>query len=150
MASIDLSAAFDIVNVDLLIKRLRIIGLPKDVVDLIKVWLKERYFYVSVHGVESMVMISWTGIIQGSILGPILYAIFISPLFDIETLTCYADDKFPVVFNKDKMVLAARMKLKLETIFLWLTKSGMVVNESKTSLCVLFITKTMLCDYIYS
>ena len=65
MASIDLSAAFDIVNVDLLIKRLRIIGLPKDVVDLIKVWLKERYFYVSVHGVESMVMISWTGIIQG-------------------------------------------------------------------------------------
>ena len=58
LASIDLSAAFDIVNVDLLIKRLRKIGLPDDVVDLIKVWLKERYFYVSVHGVESKVMIS--------------------------------------------------------------------------------------------
>ena len=60
---------------------------------------------------------------QGSILGPILYAIFISPLFEIETLTCYADDMFPVVFGKDKVVLAERMKTKLETI--WLTKSGM-------------------------
>ena len=59
-------------------------------------------------------------------------------MFDIETLTCYADDKFPVVFGKDKTVLAARMKVKLETIFLWLTKSGMIVNESKTCLCVFF------------
>ena len=67
-----------------------------------------------------------------------MYAIFISPLFDIETLTCYADDKFPVVFGKDRAVLAARMKAKLEAILLWLTKSGMVVNESKTGLCVFY------------
>ena len=45
---------------------------------------------------------------------------------------------FPVVFGKDKVVLAERMKTKLETIFIWLTKSGMVVNETKTSLCVFY------------
>ena len=38
MASIDLSAAFDIVNVDLLLKRLKKVGLPDDVVGLIEVW----------------------------------------------------------------------------------------------------------------
>ena len=43
-----------------------------------------------------------------------------------------------VVFGKDKTVLAARMKVKLETIFIWQTKSGMIVNESKTCLCVFF------------
>ena len=79
LASIDLSAAFDIVDVDLLIKRLVILGLPNDVVKLIEIWLKERYFYVSVNGSDSMVKVTWYGIVQGSILGPILYAIFISP-----------------------------------------------------------------------
>jgi hypothetical protein len=43
VASLDLSA-FDIVNINLLIKRLKIVGLPDDVVDLIEVWLKERSY----------------------------------------------------------------------------------------------------------
>ena len=37
--------AFDIVNVPLLVKRLMVIGLPNDVVDLIEIWLKEHYFF---------------------------------------------------------------------------------------------------------
>ena len=74
--------------------------------------------------------------IQGSILGLILYAIFISPVFDIENLTCYADDKFPFVEDKDRSRLALKMKMKLERIILWLTHSGMVVNEAKTDLCL--------------
>ena len=51
MASLDLSAAFDIVNVPLLVKRLRVIGLPNDVVELIEMWLRDRYFYVTVNGI---------------------------------------------------------------------------------------------------
>ena len=39
VANIDLSSAFDLVNINLLIKRMRIIGLPKDVVDLVEIWL---------------------------------------------------------------------------------------------------------------
>ena len=50
LTSLGLSAAFDIVNVGLLLKRLQIIGLPPDVVRLIEIWLRERYFYVSVNG----------------------------------------------------------------------------------------------------
>ena len=46
MASLDLSSAFDVVNTALLLKRLRIIGLPEDVIKLIELWLKERTFYV--------------------------------------------------------------------------------------------------------
>ena len=83
---------FKICAVILLIKRLEILGLPNDVVKLIEIWLTERYFYVSVNGCDSTVRVTWYGIVQGSILGPILYAIFISPLFDIENLTCFADD----------------------------------------------------------
>ena len=53
MASLDLSAAFDLVNVNLLINRLQIIGLPQDLVNLIKIWLSNRLYYVSIDGANS-------------------------------------------------------------------------------------------------
>ena len=87
MASLELSAAFDVVNIDLLLKRLESIGLPTDVTKLIKLWLVNRYFYVTVNGDNSYMILSDTGTVQGSIMGPILYAIFVSPLFDIIKMT---------------------------------------------------------------
>ena len=44
MASLDLGAVSDLVNVKLLIKRLCILGLPMDLVKLIKIWLNKRKF----------------------------------------------------------------------------------------------------------
>ena len=85
MASLDLSAAFDLVNIELLLKRLRILGLPKDLIKLIQIWLTDRKFYVEIDGLCSMLLESDTGTVQGSVLGPILYAIFVSPLFDLNT-----------------------------------------------------------------
>ena len=138
LASLDLSAAFDIVDVRLLLKRLQIIGLPGDVIKLIEIWLKERYFYVSINGVDSDIKVTWFGIVQGSILGPVLYAIFISPLFDIENLTCFADDKFPLVYSRNREVVIDLMERKLLIIISWLSHSGMKVNEQKTDLCLFY------------
>ena len=84
MASLDLSAAFDVVDVELLLKRLQIIGLPDDLVSLIRNWLSERYYHVNVDGSNSYIHLSLVGMVQGSILGPILYALFVAPLFDLE------------------------------------------------------------------
>ena len=81
MESLDLSAAFDIVNVELLLKRLNVIGLPPDVLTLIKVWLSKHYLYVTVGNSNSKIFVSLSGTVQGSILGSILYANFVSPLF---------------------------------------------------------------------
>jgi hypothetical protein len=50
MASLDLSSAFDLVNTDLLLKRFRIIGLHSDVINLMKVCLKQISFYVLING----------------------------------------------------------------------------------------------------
>ena len=97
-------------------------GLPNDIVNLVEIWLKERYFYVEVDGITSSLVLTWFGIIQGSILGPILYAIFISPLFAIEKLIFYADDGFGIVTNRDKIVLATMMESKLKQVEVWLRK----------------------------
>ena len=50
LANLDLSSAFDVVNINLLLKRMRITGIPNDVVKLVEVWLTDRKCYVSVHG----------------------------------------------------------------------------------------------------
>ena len=136
MASLDLSAAFDVVNIDLLLTRLETVGLPMDVVKLIKLWLENRYFYVTVNGDNSYMMLSDTGTVQGSILGPILYAIFVSPLFDLIKMTNYADDNYVIRCNKCIAALINDMQKSLEAITKWLKKSGLKVNESKTEMCL--------------
>ena len=144
MASLDLSAAFDVVNVKLLLKRLNVIGIPTDVVSLIETWLTDRLFYVSVDGDNSYLTKSDTGTIQGSILGPILYAIFVSPLFDLEKLSNYADDNYIVRWNSCIESLITDMRESLEAITKWLKDSGLKVNESKTEMCLFHRSDTKI------
>jgi hypothetical protein len=124
------------VNVELLLKRLEIIGLPPDVIEFISIWLRNRYFYVSVGGSNSYVHCSGVGTVQGSVLGPILYSLFVSPLLDLEKITLFADDNYILVWNKHKNQLIIDMRKKLENITKWLKDSGLKVNESKTELCL--------------
>ena len=53
MASLDFSAAFDLVKADLLLERLRLMVLLEDVVGLIETWLRNRVFYVQVNDLNS-------------------------------------------------------------------------------------------------
>ena len=57
MASLDLSTAFNVVNIQLLLKILKILGLPEDIITLIKIWLDNRMFYVDVKGESSYIKI---------------------------------------------------------------------------------------------
>ena len=77
------------------------------------------------------VPVSNTGTIQGSILGPILYAIFVSPLFDLKKLSNYADDSYIVKKNANLEALIIDMKKTLESITKWLKDSGLKVNEKR-------------------
>ena len=65
--------AFDMVNTELLIRRLRIMGMPLDLINLIREWLVGRSFYVQVGDDCSTMFDSDVGTIQGSVLGPIIF-----------------------------------------------------------------------------
>jgi hypothetical protein len=136
VASLDLSSAFDVVNVNLLLKRLKIMGLPSDVIKLISVWLRDRSFYVSVDGSNSITYDSLLGTVQGSILGPVLYAIYVSPLSDIEFLLTFADDDYIPRFDSSIEKLKTDMQVSLLRITKWLRDSGLSVNKNKTELCL--------------
>ena len=109
--------------------------LPDDVIDLIKVWLKERY-YVSIDGVNSVFFDLLLGTVQGSILGPVLYAIFVSPMFDIDFFLSFADDTFIPKTNICKKTLIEDMEKSLESLTKWLKKSGL--NRITTKLSFVF------------
>ena len=61
---------------------------------LLKDWLCERKFYVDINGNHSTLHSDDYGTIQGSVLGPVLFSIFIRPIYKIEDLTTYADDNY--------------------------------------------------------
>jgi len=78
MSSLDLSAAYNVVNRPLLLRRMRV-----PIILLIQDWLTGRMAYSEVGGRNSMIRMVEEGTVQGSILGPLLFAIFVSPLWDI-------------------------------------------------------------------
>ena len=56
------------------------------------------------------------GTIQGSILGPILYVIFVAPHYDLLKLLNFADDKFALSQNINKFACIDSMKSKIKLI----------------------------------
>ena len=76
------------------------------------------------------------GSVQGSIVGPVLYEIFVSPLLDLTDITLFADENYALVWNKGKEALRSKIRMKLEIITTWLRSLWIRVNEEKTKICL--------------
>ena len=136
MTSLDLSAAFDVVNHSLLIKHLQIMGLPQKLVKLIESWLGNRNMYVDVNNECSIFTEILAGTLQGSCLGPILFALFIAPVYDLTNCFTYADDNYSIECGSDLDQTIGKVKKKSELLINWLKQSGMKVNADKTEFCI--------------
>ena len=71
-------------------------------------------------------------------MGPILYAIFVAPLFDLADIFNFADDNFTLSISKDKQLAICQLTHKLTLITKWLKDSGLSVNKSKTEVFVFY------------
>jgi hypothetical protein len=140
MGSLDLSAAFDVVNIDLLITRLTTLGLPSDWMSLLESWLRDRAAFVEVSVDRSLLYDINIGTVQGSMLGPVLFSLFVSPVFELQNIVAYADNTYTVTSSRSKENLVTNIGVALTTISLWFQSSGLKVNEEKQSLP--FSTKT--------
>jgi hypothetical protein len=92
IASLDLSAGFDVVIVKLLIKRFQIFGLPDNLIKLINEWLLNMFCYVDINGCTSTLFELPLVTVWGPFLGPILYAWFISPYWNKEVCLSFPND----------------------------------------------------------
>lgn len=134
----DYSKAFDRVPHDKLVQKLNLLGLNQVLISWICSYLEGRMQYVSCNKVCSPPLAVYSGVPQGSVLGPLLFLIYIN---DIATnfppsvqVKLFADDC--MVFSKvDGVQDQEILNQSLEEIFSWSKKWGMVINFDKTVSC---------------
>ena len=154
---LDLSAAFDTVDPSILLTRLRSkLGLNGTAVSWFCSYLSGRTQRISVQGALSNVFHLRYGVPQGSCLGPVLFNIYSSKIFDIvgrhlPKLHCYADDsQLYLSFNPSCAVSQDEAIRSMETcisdVKQWMTADKLMLNDDKTEFIVIasrhLLTKT--------
>ena len=74
----DLQKAFDTVNHYILLAKLEYYGIRENVLNWFKSYLSERIQFVSINGSNSILMRTTCGVPQGSVLGPLLFLIYVN------------------------------------------------------------------------
>jgi hypothetical protein len=91
---------------------------------------------VSVHGNNSKLYELLLGTVQSTLIEPMLFDIFVAPLFDLEMLLAFADDIFIPRTGKDVVHLIQDLETSMENIAKWIKDSGLKLNGTKTEICM--------------
>ncbi len=132
---LDLKKAFDTVNHEILLLKLYKLGLSERQLKLFSSYLSGRMQQVSINGASSSFLKIKTGVLQGSILGPCLFTLFINDLLLINLnglLQLYADDAVLLYDSSSQQDLHRQMQLDLSTLEKWFNLNKLVLNHDKT------------------
>lgn len=146
---IDLQKAFDCVDHNILIVKLKNLGLNDLQLNLFKSYLENRAQYVSVGLSTSSSMHITKGVPQGSILGPVLFNIYINDLTHINLtgrLQLFADDIALMHAADTEYDLKCCLESDMEKISEWLDHNRLKVNINKTK-SILFANKNFPSDF---
>ena len=146
---IDLKKAFDTCDFNILLKKLSHYGFRGISNSWFENYLKNRFQYTYVNGVKSNLNTLYTGVPQGSVLGPLLFLILINDLANISQnlfSLLFADDTtFQISSNKLKDLFKLA-NLELEKASDWFKANKLTLNVSKTKY-ILFRKKNQQVDF---
>ena len=144
---LDLSAAFDTIDHDILLNRLKSsIGLSDKSLSWFNSYLKDRFQSIVIVGVTSEPVNLKYGVPQGSVLGPVLFTIYTSPIGEIARkynveIHIYADDTQLYIYFKMKVPSS-----QLETLMIlqscvseiksWMAYNKLKFNDDKSEFLV--------------
>ncbi len=136
---IDLKKAFDTVNHDILLQKLEHYGIRGTSLDWFKSYLSGRSQYVSCNGISSDIKNITCGVPQGSVLGPLLFLLYINDLPNISnklSFFLFADDTniFFESNNLDKLQRTVNKELK--KLVTWLNANRLALNVKKTNFVI--------------
>ena len=144
---LDLSAGFDVINHELLLRKLHLYNFSSNTMNWFKSYLKDRFQAVQVESALSPLLRVPYGVPQGSILGPLLFLLFINELPEVSKakniddvedpdaeIIVYADDNTPFTADRDPAALQRKIQHEATSVTSWFMKNDMVVSGEKTKL----------------
>ena len=136
---VDFQKAFDTVNHSILLDKLSHYGVRGPTLAWFKSYISNRKQFVSVLGFDSKKLTMKHGVPQGSVLGPLLFLIYINDLHrSITHSTTYkfADDTNLLLIDKSTKSLEAKMNKDLKGLYKWLLANKISLNTAKTELII--------------
>ena len=133
----DLAKAFDIINHNLLMKKLCAYKIDPALAYFLEDYLTERKQFIEINGVRSEIkMCKNIGTIQGSVLGPLLFLIYINEIDTESEENCllFADDTVVINEGKTKNDLKTNLQNSVQKITDWFASNKLVTNNNKTEI----------------
>ena len=136
---LNLAKAFDSVSHEILLRKMHHYGIRGKPLELFRSYLNSRRQYVKLNGIKSSLIEIKFGVPQGSILGPLLFLIFINDLPDATNffIKLFADDTFLCTQNDDFMSMEGEVNIELEKVFIWLASNKLTLNTDKSKYMIL-------------
>ena len=155
---LDLSAGFDVINHPILLDKMKEYAFAEETIDWFRSYLKDRSQYVQVESSMSPTLpVPW-GVPQGSILGPLLFLLFINKLPNVVKepldhnedrdndahsnevsdydVVVYADDNSPIAADPQPLALQVKTQHLADVVTKWFSKNDMICSSEKTKLLI--------------
>lgn len=132
---IDYTKAFDYLNHKVLLGKLEIYGIRGVALQLISSYLGHRRQYVCLNGFSSTINPIFSGVPQGSILGPTLFNLYINDIVNISQPTkfiIYADDTSLFFSGENCNALIKQANNVLSSLEKWTKCNMLTINPNKT------------------
>ena len=170
ITTVDESCAFDSVIHETLVKKLRLYNFSEQTCLWFKNYLNFHSQYVAIGAKSSSIKQMKSGVPQGSVLGPILYTVYINELscaiqdddcqghlkntdnlFGNNCLTCgeipaYADDATIIAASKSRTKNQEQITTNISKVKTFLNSNGLVMNDTKTKIVESMVAQKTLQD----
>ena len=149
MILIDLQKAFDTIDHNIFLKKLKYLGFSESAIAWYRSYLSDRYFSVHIDGFCSEEAKLECGVPQGSILGPLIFLLYVNDMSQAVDckLYLYADDSCLVYTDKDINVIENILNKNFNSLCDWFVENKLSIHfgEDKTK-SIIFGTKRRLND----
>ena len=144
MVLMDLSKAYDCIPHDLLLAKLEAYGFSLESLDFMNSYLTNRLQRVKVNGTFSSWQQVKSGVPQGSVLGPLLFNLFINDFIYViqdSEVRHFADDNAIYAFEDNIETILRLLKGDINNALIWFKYNQMAANPDKFQVIFMSLEK---------